>query len=85
MTPTRNDSGLPKAPTNFAPYEEWVRRATDHLSNAVDTAIDELQRDRDFLHAPLLDELSPDGETRELCREEAIRRFVARVIGEQEG
>jgi len=74
---------LPMPPNNFAPYEGWVKIATDHLSGSLDTAIDELQRDRDFVEG--LGTLSPQGNTRQDCITEAIRRFIARVNDAQEG
>jgi hypothetical protein len=77
---------LPMPPTNFEPYEEWVKIATDHLSDSVDTAIDELQRDRDFVPEDTKGStLSPAGNTRRVCIDEAVRRFIARVNDAQEG
>lgn len=71
-------------PHPLTPYEGWIALATGHLINAVDTALDELDRDRDFIPEDHDDVNSPTDD-REECRREAVRRFVEEVNGYQEG
>jgi hypothetical protein len=82
------EAGLPQPPTNFEPYEAWILLAAAHLFEAVDTARDELERDRDFLwvgDVPLVRHPSPQGNTRQECINEAVRRFLTYINELQEG
>ena len=67
-----------------APFTEWVDFAFAHIMNAVDTALDELDRDRDFLTPDDPKVASPEGRDREVAKELAIARFVNEVIALQE-
>lgn len=69
------------------PYEEWVNIAFSHLYGSLDTAMDELDRDRDFFsdeETPLILASPLDKETRDACKVEAMRRFLAALNAEQE-
>lgn len=76
---------------DLSPYKEWISLAAAHISNAVDTAIDELDRDHDFLTDDEHDAISSEGalpyfdDLRTLCKEQAIGRFVQMVLNEQQG
>lgn len=76
---------LPMPPTNFEPYEAWVQAATAHLHGAVDTARDELERDRDWIPLEAIHLTAPAGMTRQECIREAVRRFLAHLNELQEG
>lgn len=72
-----------QSPTR-APFAEWVDFAFAHIMNAVDTALDELDRDNDFLTPDDPKVPSPQGRDREVAKELAIARFVNEVIALQE-
>jgi hypothetical protein len=59
-----------------AEFDTWIDAAASHLYNAVDTALDELQRDRDFVDPDAPDFPSPpDGDARDACICAAVNRF----------
>lgn len=69
-------------------YAAWTDAATRHLHSALDTARDELERDRDFLEEylrPPIEFSPPPGPQRDACTAEAMRRFLAHLIDLQEG
>jgi hypothetical protein len=71
-----------------AELDEWVDAAARHLYEAVDTARDELARDRDFLFEGTISPtfLSPtDPRLRDLAIAHAMRRFLRMLEGDQEG
>lgn len=67
-----------------ARYPDWVNFAFAHIFEAVDTAIDEVQRDADFLTEDDPKVPSPEGDDRQECIREAVARFVAEVMTAQE-
>ena len=68
-----------------AEYEGWIDAAASHLVGALDNAIDELSRDRDFLNEDDDVDISPTGDARWACREEAIRKALRAINDAQEG
>jgi hypothetical protein len=70
-----------------AEYDAWIDAATGHLFGALDTARDELERDRDFLTEDGQGDLPspPQGPARDACAAAAVRRFLAHLNSLQEG
>lgn len=71
---------LPAIPAEF---DAWVDAATAHLYGSLDTAIDELQRDRDFLGDDAIAD-SPTGPARDAAIRHALTRMIRLLNDAQE-
>jgi hypothetical protein len=87
---TDQPTHLPLARFDPSLFEGWISLAADHLMNSLDTAIDELQRDRDFIDDAHLGD--HDGvnspyfiDERANCINLAVARFLKSLDALQEG
>ena len=83
---TDQPTHLPLARFDPSLFEGWISLAADHLMNSLDSAVDELQRDRDWLPEEYAGINSPYFiDERANCINLAVARFLKSLDALQEG